>query len=145
MTIRPLVTAPPDTPAPSSNQGQLANLISDTGPRPGTGVGSQPKKKYHRRGKERRFGRGFRLIRNRHPFADDLKDVSSSSSSVDVLPPAPTTAPLQISASPAPQFANQVLSQDNNGVLGQQLLITNTTSSPTTSNPAVSTFDNQTH
>ena len=149
MTIRPLITAPPDSPTPSSsNQGQLANLVvSDT---PGPVVTSQPKqpgKKYHRRGKERRFGRGFRLIRNRHPFAEDFKADRPSPSSVRVLPTAPTVGPLQISASPPPQFANQVLSLDQNspdttgtsGATGQQqLLTTNTPSSP-----IVDTFDNQ--
>ena len=146
MTIRPLITAtaPPDIPAPSSpNQGQLANLVSATAP----GVSSQPKprgKKYHRRGKERRFGRGFRLIRNKHPFAEDFKvdSPSPSSSSVNVLPTTPTAGPLQSSASPPPQFANQVLSLDSTGTTGQQqLLTTNITS--LTSTPIVNTFDNQ--
>ena len=136
MTIRPLVTAPPDIPTPSSNQGQLANLVLDAGV--GAGVTSQPKtrgKKYHRRGKERRFGRGFRLIRNRHPFAEDVKVDRPSTS-----PGGPTVGPLQLPSSPPPQFANQVLSP------GQQLLTTNTTNTTNTTStniPIVDTFDNQ--
>ena len=147
MTIRPLITAtaPPDIPAPSSsNQGQLANLVSDTAP--SAGVSSQPKprgKKYHRRGKERRFGRGFRLIRNKHPFVEDFKvdSPSPSSSSVSVLPTALTAGPLQTPASPPPQFANQILLDSTGPTDQQQLLTTNITS--TTSTPIVNTFDNQ--
>ena len=150
VTIRPLIaaTAPPDIPPPSSsNQGQLANLVLDTA---AAGVSSQPKprgKKYHRRGKERRFGRGFRLIRNKHPFAEDFQvesPSSSPSSSVSVLPTAPTAGPLQPSASPSPppQFANQVLSLDSTGSTGQQQLLTANITS-TTSIPVVNTFDNQ--
>ena len=158
MTIRPLITAPPDSPTPSSsNQGQLANLVvSDTTGPVVTSQPKQPGKKYHRRGKERRFGRGFRLIRNRHPFAEDFQvdgPRPSSSSTLNVLPTAPTVGPPQTSPSPPPQFANQVLSLDQNspdttgtsGATGQQqLLTTNTPSSPSSpSSPIVNTFDNQ--
>ena len=133
MTIRPLITAPPDILPPSSNQGQLANLVSDTGA--GAGATSQsksPGRKYHRRGKEKRFGRGFRLIRHKHPFAEDFKvgSLNSSSGSQGATPP----PPLQTSATEPPQFANQVISLDSTGA---------PSTNSTTSIPLVNTFDNQ--
>ena len=149
VTIRPLITATASPDIPVTNQGQLANLVLDTGAGAGAGASSQPGKKYHRRGKERRFGRGFRLIRNKHPFAEDFKVGSADSSSFSqtgtsqtVLSTSPTVGPLQASSSSSTtqpsQFANQVISLDSAGV---------TTNTPTTSTniPLVNsnTFDNQ--
>ena len=133
MTIRPLITAPPDSLPPSSNEGQLANLVSDTGAVAGaTSQSKSPGRKYHRRGKEKRFGRGFRLIRHKHPFAEDFKvgSPSSSSGSQGATPP----PPLQTSSTEPPQFANQVISLDSTGV---------PSTNSTTSTPLVNTFDNQ--
>ena len=154
VTIRPLITATASPDIPVTNQGQLANLVLDTGAGAGAGAGasSQPKspgKKYHRRGKERRFGRGFRLIRNKHPFAEDFKVGSAGSSSFSqtgtsqtVLSTGPTVGPLQASSSSSTtqpsQFANQVISLDSTGV-------TSTTPTSSTNIPLVNsnTFDNQ--
>ena len=70
VTVRPVITAPPDTDTPLPSPGldmtevQLSNLVLLTTPSTLSATRSAVKK-YHRRRKEKRFGRGFRLNRNK--------------------------------------------------------------------------------
>ena len=134
VTVRPFITAPPPSqpplPLPDPDQPQLANLVLDTTPRPRPGV------RHHRRGKEKRFGRGFRLNRNKHPFAVVLKPTNTESSFVEDLttrhlflyprhsplssyfsrPTLLSTSDSPTQGSSSPQFANQVIAQDQDSV-----------------------------
>ena len=69
VTVRPVITAPPDTDTPLPSPGlvtevTLSNLVLPTTPST-LSVTRSAVKKYHRRRKEKRFGRGFRLNRNK--------------------------------------------------------------------------------